>query len=240
MPAGLSGDTLRQCVQQVLQYSAGSTLEPPIKVKKCEKYPGGEITKGVKRKFQETVELQVGIKDYDPQKDKRFNGTVQMKYCPRPNLKVCVLGDAKRTEEADSKGYPRMDVEQLKSFNKNKKLVKKFASKYSAFIAAEALIKQIPRILGPGLNKAGKFPSVLGPSDSMDAKIEAIRSNVKFQLKKVLGLGVAVGHTGMSQSELVQNISLASNFLVGLLKKNWQNIGSLGIKSTMGPFLPIF
>ena len=184
--------------------------------------------------------MQVGIKDYDPQKDKRFNGTIRMKYCPRPNLKICVLGDAKRVEEANAKGYPCMDVDALKAFNKNKKLVKKFAAKYAAFVAAETLIKQIPRILGPGLNKAGKFPAVLSSSESMDEKILEIRSNVKFQLKKVLGLGVAVGHVGMSQSELTQNISLAANFLVGLLKKNWQNIGTLVIKSTMGPAIPIF
>eukprot|EP00329_Picozoa_sp_Boothbay-MS584-11_P002357 22670_1 len=44
----------------------------------------------------------------------------------------------------------------------------------------------------------------------------------------------------MSQSECVQNISLAANFLVGLLKKNWQNVGTLVIKSTMGPAIPIF
>ena len=116
----------------------------------------------------------------------------------------------------------------------------KLAAKYAAFIASENLIKQIPRVLGPGLNKAGKFPSVLSSGDSMDEKINMIRSNVKFQLKKVLGLGVAVGHTGMSQSECVQNISLAANFLVGLLKKNWQNVGTLVIKSTMGPAIPIF
>jgi large subunit ribosomal protein L10Ae len=30
------------------------------------------------------------------------------------------------------------------------------------------------------------------------------------------------------------------NFLIGLLKKGWQNIKSLNIKSTMGPCLPIF
>ena len=37
--------------------------------------------------------------------------------------------------------------------NKNKKLVKKLAKKYDAFLASEALIKQIPRLLGPGLSK---------------------------------------------------------------------------------------
>ena len=30
-----------------------------------------------KRKFTETVELQISLKNYDPQKDKRFSGTVK-------------------------------------------------------------------------------------------------------------------------------------------------------------------
>ena len=29
------------------------------------------------RKFQETVDMQIGLKNYDPQKDKRFSGTVK-------------------------------------------------------------------------------------------------------------------------------------------------------------------
>lgn len=54
-------------------------------------------------------------------------------------------------------GLDYMDVESLKKMNKNKKLVKKLAKKYHAFLASEAIIKQIPRLLGPGLNKAGKL-----------------------------------------------------------------------------------
>lgn len=30
-----------------------------------------------KRNFLETVEIQIGLKNYDPQKDKRFSGTVK-------------------------------------------------------------------------------------------------------------------------------------------------------------------
>ena len=30
-----------------------------------------------KRKFRETMELQIGLKNYDPQKDKRFSGSVR-------------------------------------------------------------------------------------------------------------------------------------------------------------------
>lgn len=36
-----------------------------------------EHSKTKKRKFLETVELQIGLKNYDPQKDKRFSGTVK-------------------------------------------------------------------------------------------------------------------------------------------------------------------
>ena len=38
----------------------------------------------------------------------------------------------------------------------------------------------------------------------------------------------------MREQEIVENLKLAINFLVSLLKKNWQNIKVLYIKSTMG------
>ena len=46
-----------------------------------------------------------------------------------------------------------MSTDDLKKLNKNKKLIKKLARKYDAFLASETLIKQIPRLLGPGLSK---------------------------------------------------------------------------------------
>lgn len=40
-------------------------------------------------------------------------------------MKVCVLGDASHCDEAKAHNIPCMDVEALKKFNKDKKLVKK-------------------------------------------------------------------------------------------------------------------
>merc|ERR1712038_1655321 len=111
MASKVPKDTLKECVAELLKNS--------------------NETK--KRKFLETVDLQIGLKNYDPQKDKRFSGTVKLKHVPRPKFTVCVLGDQQHIDEA-----------------KNKKLVKKLAKKYDAFLASESLIKQIPRLLGPG------------------------------------------------------------------------------------------
>jgi large subunit ribosomal protein L10Ae len=54
MSSKVSKDILYECVNEVLKVSTEK-----------------------KRGFLETVELQIGLKNYDPQKDKRFSGTVK-------------------------------------------------------------------------------------------------------------------------------------------------------------------
>merc|ERR1711879_641289 len=141
---------------------------------------------------------------------------------------------------AQKGNIPFKSVEDLKKLNKNKKLVKKLAQSYDGFLASQILIPQIPRLLGPGLNKAGKFPTLIQHSDNLENKITEMRSNVKFQLKKVLCMGVAIGNVGMTPDELRQNALMAINFLVSLLKKNWNNVRRLHIKSTMGKSYTIY
>nr|AFK49093.1 unknown [Lotus japonicus] len=136
------------------------------------------------RKFVETIELQIGLKNYDPQKDKRFSGSVKLPHIPRPKMKICMLGDAQHVEEAEKIGLDWMDVEALKKLNKNKKLVKKLAKKYHAFLASEAVIKQIPRLLGPGLNKAGKFPTLVTHQESLEARLMRLRLWSNFSSKR--------------------------------------------------------
>ncbi|KAJ5627964.1 hypothetical protein N7520_009824 [Penicillium odoratum] len=188
-----------------------------------------------KRNFLETVELQIGLKNYDPQRDKRFSGTIKLPIVPRPNMAICIIGDQHDLDRAKHHGIDAMSTDDLKKLNKNKKLIKKLARKYDAFLASEALIKQIPRLLGPGLSKAGKFPTPISHNEDMANKVNDVKSTIKFQLKKVLCLGVAVGNVGMGTEELVGNLMLSINYLVSLLKKGWQNVGSLVIKASMSP-----
>ncbi|KDO58084.1 hypothetical protein CISIN_1g027063mg [Citrus sinensis] len=149
----LQSDALREAVSSIVQYS--------------------KETK--KRNFTETIELQIGLKNYDPQKDKRFSGSVKLPHIPRPKMKVCMLGDAQHVEEAEKIGLDYMDVEGLKKLNKNKKLVKKLAKKYHAFLASESVIKQIPRLLGPGLNKAGNSLPLLLTKNPWSPKSTRLR-----------------------------------------------------------------
>lgn len=214
---------------RIIQFSNGEDVEI-----------NGEAKKGKKRNFTETIEAQITLKNYDPVRDKRFSGTFKLPTIPRPQLKCCVLGNAAHCEQAERIGVDHMSVEDLKKLNKNKKLVKKLSKQYDFFLSSANLIKQIPRLLGPGLTKAGKFPTLLGPSDDMQEKIDELKATIKFQMKKVMCLNVAVGNVTMDVKEVCVNTQLASNFLASLLKKQWQNIGQIYIKSTMGPSIQIY
>ena len=246
----------------------------------------------------------MNLKNYDTQKDKRFSGTVKLPRIARPRFKVCIIADAAHADAAQKLGIPMKTVDDLKKLNKNKKLVKKMCQEHDAFLASDSLIKTIPRIVGvfvfqtellpcaasstvnvfcsgclhtgPHMNRAGKFPSALSSGEDIMAKINEIRSTIKFQLKKVLCMGCCVGHVEMSPDDLKYvdvvfsqfwtvyaldcpvtphqmdapndpwviarrlNVTLAINFLVSLLKKNWQNLKSVHIKSTMGKSQRIF
>lgn len=55
-----------------------------------------------KRNFLETVELQIGLKNYDPQRDKRFSGTVKLPQVPRPNMSIWYVLQSINQKRIDS------------------------------------------------------------------------------------------------------------------------------------------
>lgn len=187
------------------------------------------------RKFTETIELQIGLKDYDPQKDKRFVGSVRLPNNPRPNLKICIIADEKHKDEVTKSNIDIdvVDLEYLKKFNKDKKLVKGWAKKYALLLASDTVLKKVPVVVGPILNRIQMFPQVVAHNEPLLQKVEDVRASVKWQLKKVTCLAAAVGSATMTDEELRTNIMMSINFLVSLLKKGWHNMKTVHIKSTM-------
>jgi len=226
----LNPEILDKAITNILAFSKGEEVETEEGKKRQHK----------PRKFLETVELQVALKNYDPQRDKRFSGTFKLPTIPKKNMKICVLGNAVHCEEAEKLKLAKRTVDDMKKFNKNKKIIKKFAKKYDAFLASDSLIKMIPRLLGPGLTKAQKFPTLLMAGEDMESKCNEVKATIKFQMKKVMCLSVAIGNVEQPKEEVILNVQLACNFLASLLKKQWQNIKVLYVKSTMGPRYQIY
>lgn len=67
-----------------------------------------------------------------------------------------------------------------------------------------------------------------------------MKQTVKFQSKKASCLGTSVGNVDLESENIRQNITMSINFLVSLMKKGWQNVGTLHIKTSMGKSIKIF
>ena len=105
----IDAEILERSIKNILAYSAGEEIEVD-----------GKTVKGKVRKFHETIELQIGLKNYDPSKDKRFSGTFKLPAIPRPNMKICLLGSEQDVERAGDV-VDTKTIDDLKKLNKNKK-----------------------------------------------------------------------------------------------------------------------
>lgn len=64
------------------------------------------------------------------------------------------------------------------------------------------------------IDLAGKFPTPISHAEDLANKLNEVRSTIKFQLKKVLCLGVAVGHVQMTDDQVLANVMMSMNLSV--------------------------
>lgn len=191
------------------------------------------------RKFVESVELQLALKGYTT-KDERFNVPVVLPHVAKPNTKVIFIADAADIDRCKKAGVTYVDTDYLKNFNKDAKQIKRFAKSCDVILASKSIVRNIPRLVGPGLSRANRTPVSVNPDDDIAAKVHEMKSTLKVQFKKAVGLNWGVGNIKMTPEELSANVNTTLNFLATKLKKGWQNIKVVYIKSTMGKPHKIF
>ena len=196
------------------------------------------------RKFKETIDLQIGLKDYDINKDKRFQGVVKLPNVIRPRLKICVIADAVHSEQCKKDNIDFITTDSLSKKidpdDKKGKQLKKWSRHYKILFVSESIVGQLPKLGGKFFAKWGKFPLVIKGNEQVKVKVDEQLASVKFQLKKVLCLGVAVANIDMTEEQIRQNLNMTINLLISLFKKGWNNIKSLYIKTTMGKPVSLF
>merc|ERR1719394_617623 len=190
------------------------------------------------RKFTETIEVQIGLKGFDPARDKRINATTVLPQAPKNKYAFCLLGNESQCAKAMEPPLPYKNLDELKTFKRNKKLVKKLAKQYDMFLASSTLIKQVPRLLGPTLNKMNKFPLPITPNETVANKVSELERTLKGSLKFKVGmpmcLSFAIGNCSHDEETVKKNIIHLVNYLTTQFKKGWQNVKRMHIKSTMG------
>lgn len=159
-------------------------------------------------------------------------------------MKICVIADAALIDKCKAANIEYIDADTLKlkidPADKKGRDLKKWSRKYKLLFISDTLLRQLPKLGGSFFTKWGKFPYVIQSSENVETKVEEGLATIKYQLKKVTNLGLAIGHVKMNDEQIRQNLIMSINYLVSLLKKGWNNVGSLTIRSTMGKPVKIY
>jgi len=192
------------------------------------------------RNYVETADLQIMLRDYNPDKEKRFNSSVVLPNQAKSVIKVCVIGNVKHVDMCKAAGIPCMDLDGIKKFNKQGKPVKKWARTFDFLLVSDTLNKQVAAQIGKILSSVHKLPLILGESEKPAEKIKELSFSCRWRMKKVPWLAQGVGIDTLKDEEIRQNINKSMNFLISLLPKGWQNIKTVHLKFTMGRVQRIF
>lgn len=187
-----------------------------------------ELRKEKKRKFTQTVDLVMNLKNFDVRKE-ALNTFIQVPH-----------GSEKKLAAFFQKRSKLIDTITEEDFVKYKEMkdIKKLAKKYDAFIAVAPMMGKV----------ASKFGRVFGPMNRMpspqagiipkeeDAMVTAMidKMNKSIRVKnKEMAIKIAVGKEDMSDDEIAENVEAAIKGLKKALPRGNDNVKEVLIKFTM-------
>ena len=189
-----------------------------------------------KRKFVETVELAINLKDVDLSIPKnRITDDIILPNGRGRAVKICVIGGGELALKAKDVADLVITPEELGTLAGNKKQAKKIANDIDYFIAEAPLMAQVGKRLGTVLGPRGKMPKPIAPGVDPTAMIDGLRRTVSVRTKDRMTFHAPVGTVEMSVEELADNIETILKRVELKLEKGRMNIASSYVKTTMGP-----
>ena len=137
-------------------------------------------------------------------------------------------------EQAKALKLDASNLDEVTRLSKDAKEVKKWARKFDVLLVSESLKLKFTKAVGKLVNVVGRQPVFINDSESIESKMADLIKTIRFRIKKGPWMATSIVLEVQTPEELRQNLLRSVNFLVSLLPKGWQNIGSLTIKTTMG------
>lgn len=197
--------------------------------------------KSEKRKFNQTVELAVKLRDLDLKRpESRISESIELPTPASKDVKVAVIAGGDLAVRARNAGADVIiGKDDLDKMGREKKQARKLAQNYDFFVAEAPLMPQVGKSLGQMLGPRGKMPTPIPPTAPIDDVIKRQRKNVRLKMKDQPVIQVKVGTEDMPDDVLVQNIQTIIARLEAKLEKGSKNISGVSVKTTMGPLVKV-
>ena len=187
------------------------------------------------RKFVETVEVAINLRDVDLQNpQKRINAEVALPHGRGRPARVAVFAQGEMAVISKKIVDTVLGPEQIDELSENKREARKLADKFDFFIAETGLMATIGKSLGVVLGPRGKMPRPIPPQADIERIINSLTNLVPVRSKDRPTFHVPFGNVSMSQEQLAENLETILKRVESNLDRGTDNIASIWVKTTMG------
>ncbi len=219
--------------QRPLHYGVIRMLVEKEKVEKAIKKA---VEEAKQRKFVETVDMAVNLKNVDMKRpENRIDAVVVLPHGIGKPRKVAVFAKGETALKAKEAGAHVISPEEIGELAKNKRNARKIAREYDFFIAEAPLMPEIGKRLGPVLGPRGKMPQPIPPLSNPAPVIERLRKSVKIRTKDKPTFHAPIGGRNMEPGKMAENALEIFKIIENKYENPVQSIKSIYVKTTMGP-----
>ena len=194
-----------------------------------------ELRKGKKRKFDQTLDLIINLKEINIRKD-NISLVIDIPHKFK-DKKVCGFLTEKNelVKTVTKPEFPKY---------KDKAALKDLVDNFDFFIAHASLMPSVATTFGKALGPAGKMPSPqLGiitkeTPEMINPLLEKISKSIKIRAKEA-SIKIAVGKENMKDEQLMENLLSVYNSIIQALPNKIENVKNVNIKFTMSKLLGV-
>jgi large subunit ribosomal protein L1 len=195
-----------------------------------------EESKKLERKFKQSVDVVINLKNIDMNDAKnRIEDEVILPHGRGAEAKLAIFASGELALKSKTHVDLLIKPEEIEELAKDKKKFKKIADEIDFFIAEAPLMPTIGKTLGVILGPRGKMPKPVPPTIDIGGVAKNLRKTVKVRSKTTKTIQATVGGEEMNSEQIADNIDAILKRLEGKLERGKLNIGSVYVKTTMGP-----
>jgi large subunit ribosomal protein L1 len=187
------------------------------------------------RKFTQSAELTLVLKDIDVKKGFNLNEVVALPHKSSKVPSVCVIASGDMGSKARKAGIDVvMEPQELDRLGTNKREARKLVRAHDFFLADTNQMASIGRSLGQFLGPKGKMPTPLPYGAPVENIAARFKNSVRVKAKNQLNLSAKIGDEKMDDNQLVENATAIIAAVEKKLPQGDKNIRNAMVKFTMG------
>ncbi|MCX6665074.1 MAG: 50S ribosomal protein L1 [Euryarchaeota archaeon] len=195
-----------------------------------------EETKKLERKFKQTIDVVINLKNIDLNDAKnRVDEEIVLPHGRGDEAKVVLFASGELAMKSKNSVDLLIKPEDIEELSKDKKKFKKIVNAHDFFIAEAPLMPTIGKTLGAILGPRGKMPKPVPPTIDINPVVKNLRKTVKVRSKSSKTFHTIAGKEDMDVNHIAENIEAILKRLETKLERGKLNIGSVYVKTTMGP-----